>query len=37
MNNIYEEENPKKEHKMLIVFDDMIADLGSSNTYSNSN
>ena len=37
MDNIYEEGYPKKEHKMFIVFDDMIADLGSSNTNSNSN
>ena len=29
MNDIYkniEEQNPNKEHKILIVFDDMIAD-----------
>ena len=37
MDNIYEntkEDNPNKNRKILIVFDDMIADV-SSNTYFN--
>ena len=30
MQNVFEEYNPNKKRKMLIVFDDMIADMLSS-------
>ena len=30
MRNVFEEYNPNKKRKMLIVFDDMIADMLSS-------
>ena len=34
---IIEEQNPSKEHKILIVFDDMIAGMLDNKTNSNSN